>query len=121
MKNTSTYIFYFSLFIFLFLTSCKSKQVISNQDIPKKSTRFLLKKMNQQEVDVDWFSSKAKIKYSDQYDRIGATANIRMRKDSVLWMNVKKAGVEAFRIKICLLYTSPSPRDQRGSRMPSSA
>ena len=25
------------------------------------------------------------------------------------------------RIYICLLYTSPSPRDQRGSRMPSSA
>ena len=25
------------------------------------------------------------------------------------------------RFKICLLYTSPSPRDQRGSRMPSSA
>ena len=24
-------------------------------------------------------------------------------------------------MKICLLYTSPSPRDQRGSRMPSSA
>ena len=24
-------------------------------------------------------------------------------------------------INICLLYTSPSPRDQRGSRMPSSA
>ena len=26
-----------------------------------------------------------------------------------------------FVIKSCLLYTSPSPRDQRGSRMPSSA
>ena len=25
------------------------------------------------------------------------------------------------RLRICLLYTSPSPRDQRGSRMPSSA
>ena len=25
------------------------------------------------------------------------------------------------KIKTCLLYTSPSPRDQRGSRMPSSA
>ena len=24
-------------------------------------------------------------------------------------------------VKYCLLYTSPSPRDQRGSRMPSSA
>ena len=28
---------------------------------------------------------------------------------------------EVVTIKICLLYTSPSPRDQRGSRMPSSA
>ena len=25
------------------------------------------------------------------------------------------------KIEVCLLYTSPSPRDQRGSRMPSSA
>ena len=25
------------------------------------------------------------------------------------------------RVCVCLLYTSPSPRDQRGSRMPSSA
>ena len=24
-------------------------------------------------------------------------------------------------VQVCLLYTSPSPRDQRGSRMPSSA
>ena len=30
----------------------------------------------------------------------------------------KKAGINPI---ICLLYTSPSPRDQRGSRMPSSA
>ena len=28
---------------------------------------------------------------------------------------------ETLRANICLLYTSPSPRDQRGSRMPSSA
>ena len=28
---------------------------------------------------------------------------------------------KALQIERCLLYTSPSPRDQRGSRMPSSA
>ena len=28
---------------------------------------------------------------------------------------------DILRASICLLYTSPSPRDQRGSRMPSSA
>ena len=32
-----------------------------------------------------------------------------------------KAQVAASRMGVCLLYTSPSPRDQRGSRMPSSA
>ena len=36
--------------------------------------------------------------------------------------NSKSAIVQGIsRVKICLLYTSPSPRDQRGSRMPSCA
>ena len=39
---------------------------------------------------------------------------------------LKKSAVHKTRMKpgeglVCLLYTSPSPRDQRGSRMPSSA
>ena len=29
--------------------------------------------------------------------------------------------IDHYEAKACLLYTSPSPRDQRGSRMPSSA
>ena len=33
----------------------------------------------------------------------------------------KMLGHQVFISDICLLYTSPSPRDQRGSRMPSSA
>ena len=32
-----------------------------------------------------------------------------------------EASLRAHLLKTCLLYTSPSPRDQRGSRMPSSA
>ena len=42
---------------------------------------------------------------------------------SLLWLLVSKQG-EALSLEYlltCLLYTSPSPRDQRGSRMPSSA
>ena len=33
----------------------------------------------------------------------------------------KAARIRVVRRDICLLYTSPSPRDQRGYRMPSSA
>ena len=34
---------------------------------------------------------------------------------------IVEAAREVAKTEICLLYTSPSPRDQRGSRMPSSA
>ena len=34
---------------------------------------------------------------------------------------VPKPGTGELAVEGCLLYTSPSPRDQRGSRMPSSA
>ena len=40
-------------------------------------------------------------------------------RDDVLGIVLTGAGDRAF--CACLLYTSPSPRDQRGSRMPSSA
>ena len=36
-------------------------------------------------------------------------------------LSKKKVSVKEEEIRACLLYTSPSPRDQRGSRMPSSA
>ena len=37
------------------------------------------------------------------------------------WQTVAEAPLELHHFQPCLLYTSPSPRDQRGSRMPSSA
>ena len=36
-------------------------------------------------------------------------------------LRLRPLDVSALLDAICLLYTSPSPRDQRGSRMPSSA
>ena len=38
--------------------------------------------------------------------------------DMWVWPRILRSGVKPYP---CLLYTSPSPRDQRGSRMPSSA
>ena len=40
---------------------------------------------------------------------------------SVTKAAIERAGVEPSQIGHCLLYTSPSPRDMRRSRMPSSA
>ena len=45
-----------------------------------------------------------------------------LRNGAMAWVVVLPfCSIVAFFIFLCLLYTSPSPRDQRGSRMPSSA
>jgi len=68
--------------------------------LKKRSTRYLKKQLKAQELDVEWLSARAKINFKDAAQTRKFTANIRMRKDSVIWMNVKKLNVEAFRILI---------------------
>ena len=41
--------------------------------------------------------------------------------DNDHWKAVVTSSAFIGKSRVCLLYTSPSPRDQRGSRMPSSA
>lgn len=49
----------------------------------------------------DFLSAKAKIKYQNGDNSLSATANIRIKKDSVIWMSVSPGlGVEAARILI---------------------
>ena len=48
-----------------------------------------------------------------------AQTKISQMKDAAI-KNIKDTSIK-IAVEACLLYTSPSPRDQRGSRMPSSA
>ena len=41
--------------------------------------------------------------------------------DAIIDVVASKKNLKICKLCNCLLYTSPSPRDQRGSRMPSSA
>ena len=43
------------------------------------------------------------------------------RVDNVIVADSEEIAMQVGHTDTCLLYTSPSPRDQRGSRMPSSA
>ena len=50
------------------------------------------------------------------------TADIRVYSGPPIAVDgITTLSLQNLQFDICLLYTSPSPRDQRGSRMPSSA
>ena len=69
----------------------------------KKQTRSILQELNNLAIT------------SDKDRLIESTAN-NIINSSINLINLINSEYDA-----CLLYTSPSPRDQRGSRMPSSA
>ena len=61
---------------------------------------------------------------SIDFENFGLTlgrAALRVPDDRLIFGNIVTAGYDVVRDTDCLLYTSPSPRDKRQSRMPSSA
>ena len=100
--SAQSFSFRFFIFVIVLLSiSCKSKKTIIPQtEISEKSTSFLLKTLGKNKVDAEWLSARVKVKYRGEDEKLNATANLRMRKDSVIWFNVKKAGVEAARVQI---------------------
>lgn len=103
LQKITTYIYL--LLCLIALSACSTKKLVQTGDTPsanlkKRSTKYLQKKLTANELDVEWLSAKANIKFKDDTQTRKFNANIRMRKDSIIWMNVKKLSVEAFRILI---------------------
>ena len=57
-------------------------------------------KLEVQESDFEYFSGKAKINYKDDELDIKAKANVRLRKDSVIWISFSSIGIQGAR---CLI------------------
>ena len=75
---------------------------------------------------LEYFLSLAKIKSSksdmdDVFDVVALQTDQRHQNLSTYSKGMRQKVAIALALLSCLLYTSPSPRDQRGSRMPSSA
>lgn len=57
-------------------------------------------KVDVQQMDFEYFSGKAKINYKDNEMDMRAKANIRVRKDSVIWISFSAIGIQGAR---CLI------------------
>ncbi len=85
------------LVIIIGFTACKSSSGGSSADNPKK-------KSTQLEIDIleyDFYASKAKIYFEDLAQEIKANADIRLKKDSIIWVSMRSAtGIEGVRALI---------------------
>ena len=83
-------------------SACKTTKVTTgNFPAPKpQSSKELIRHLENNQIEVEWLSAKSKISFKSPEQSQKGTLNIRMRKDSVIWMNVKKLGIEGARILI---------------------
>lgn len=80
------------------LISCAGQKEIPRAK--KSDLEEVLADMKSTEINYTYFSGKAKVKFEGEEMRVGGKANIRMIKDSLIWMNFKKISIEGSRALI---------------------
>src|SRR5690606_6394739 len=78
---------FFFIILCILATACARKVVTPVATVPKKA-------LNIEEIDFDYFQGKARMILRDANKEREVKANIRMRKDSVIWMTFSVIGVQ---------------------------
>jgi hypothetical protein len=87
--------------LLLLVSACgSSKKLNKEEDLEKKRLEEIYQKVGERQLRSDWMDARAKIKYEDANMQVGATAYIRVKKDSIIWVSVRKMGFEVARIQI---------------------
>jgi len=101
MLNLSKYLqICLALSALLLLGSCKTMRRAAGTSLKPKSEKVLMKGLLDNSVSAEWLDAKAKISYNDEYGGQSFSATIRMRKDSAIWLQVKKFSIEGARALI---------------------
>ena len=87
--------------ILLLCFACGNNKHVVTTSIEKRSTKNILKKVEQNQLDYDWFTAKLNGKVEMNGSKTPVSANLRIRKDSVIWISVSALlGIEVARIQI---------------------
>lgn len=82
------------------LSSCSATRKGGKVAKKEMDTGSLLKQMARQKLQPEWFGARTSIDFDDGSQSFSATATIRMRRDSLLWVSIKKLGFELARVQV---------------------
>ncbi|MDX2003232.1 MAG: DUF4292 domain-containing protein [Chitinophagales bacterium] len=91
------------LLVAMALASCKSSKIATGPTakVERMDSKALIDSANAHQINFEWFSAKAKCEYDDGKHNHNFTANIRMQRDSVIWVSITSLmGIEVARILI---------------------
>ena len=120
--------FVFSFFMLLIMPATEANLLVEQ---PTRSHGYFIGDVLVQRINLDSLDEPVTAQNLETELRIG-THLYRMASKEIIvkdqtWLELRYQIInaptvaETIALPACLLYTSPSPRDQRGSRMPSSA
>lgn len=90
----------FFVLLALMTANCSSIKKGSSSNGNLLGAEALVQQMDQSKFNPEWFGAKVQIGYSGEDQSFSATATIRMRKDSLVWLSVKKFGFELGRLLV---------------------
>ena len=86
--------------LMLFLFACGSFNDVAIS-LENRSSKSILKKVNQNHIDYNWFTTKLSGKIEIEGVDTPVSANLRIRKDSVIWLSISALlGIEVARVQI---------------------
>jgi len=100
MQVVAKYLLFIAAISLFMVGGCKSKKFVFEKtdiQIPQSQLDSILTNHN---LNFDWYSIKSKIKYRSPDTQQKGTAYIRIKKDSVIWMVLKKFSVEGVRMQM---------------------
>jgi len=84
---------FFLLFIgisIILMCSCKSRKMTQNVVTTNKTDQEIIESIDQHNFDYHWFSAKSKIRLQSDLQNLAGRAQVRIKRDSLIWINIKK-------------------------------
>lgn len=109
MNNCKAINLFISIILIFVVLSCKTSKIVKSPVIEKEvaiiqpeniKTDSIISKMSANQFDFEWFSAKFSADYEIDNNNTSFSGQIRIRKDSIIWISISKFSIEGLRIKI---------------------
>jgi len=100
LKPLSWNLILITLSAIILLASCKTQRSIIKKPIKEEGADYLFNKLKEHELKFNWLSARFSADYKNENQENSFSGQIRINKDSMIWLSLSVMGIEGMRIMI---------------------